>query len=398
MDSSSTSEMNLLQRLKATPELLRQLESPQEELELRVQRELRRHYDADLVRAAMGLAELRRLARTKFSRADQMWFDRVGLEQATAEAVANQKARRFAGSTGFVWDLCSGIGSDSIAIARAGIDVVSVDRSPLAGLRARWNSEAYGVAARVRTLTAECEALDLSGHRVHIDPDRRAGRQRSLRIEDYSPPLSFLQTLTHSTPGGAIKLSPASNFGGKFPSCEIELISLEGECKEATIWYGDLSSGCAARATLLPSGITFSGQPWESRPRLGPLGRFVFDPDPAIVRSGLLDQVTAELDLSRLDDAEEYLTGDVPVNSPAVKPFEVLADLPHSEKELRRYFRTAAYGEVEIKRRHVPTDIETLRRKLPLSGKDRCVVIVARLAGKTRFLICRRLVETPLQN
>jgi hypothetical protein len=240
-------------------------------------------------------------------------------------------------------------------------------------------------------MTADVESLDLSGKRVHLDPDRRAGRQRSIRIEDYSPPLHFLQSLIGKSSGGGIKLSPASNFGGKFPGCEIEIISLDGECKEATVWYGDLATGCAVRATMLPSGMTIAGQPWESRPRVGQLGRFVFDPDPAIVRSGLLDQLTAELDLSRLDDAEEYLTGETLVNSPAVTPFEVLADLPHNDKELRRYFRQQSYGEVEIKRRHIPTEIERLRRKLPLSGKDRCVLIVARLAGKTRYLVCRRM-------
>ena len=61
--------------------------------------------------------------------------------------------------------------------------------------------------------------------------------------------------------GGGIKASPASNFGGKFPHAEIELVSLEGECKEATIWFGELAEPGLWRTTVLPSGETIAGDP-----------------------------------------------------------------------------------------------------------------------------------------
>src|SRR5882724_5369530 len=60
-----------------------------------------------LVSAALRLSKCRIRGRSKFSRADRMWLEAVGLEQATAEPVARHKARRFAGSR--VVDLCSGI-------------------------------------------------------------------------------------------------------------------------------------------------------------------------------------------------------------------------------------------------------------------------------------------------
>ena len=47
------------------------------------------------VAAAIRLVEGRRKGAAKFDRADRMWFDPVGVEQATAEAVARHKARRF---------------------------------------------------------------------------------------------------------------------------------------------------------------------------------------------------------------------------------------------------------------------------------------------------------------
>src|SRR5690606_29972788 len=138
-------------------------------------------------------------------------------------------------------------------------------------LMTAWNAEVYGVANKVTTRVADVEQQPGTSPLVHIDPDRRAGAKRSVRIEDYRPSQAFLETLIESRSGGAIKLSPASNFGGKFPECEIELISLNGECKEATVWFGRLAHDEPRRATVLPSGDTLAADPLSERAPIGPL-------------------------------------------------------------------------------------------------------------------------------
>ena len=51
-------------------------------------------------RRLAGLAvRARRKRASKFERAGRMWFDPIGVEQATAEPVARHKARRFAART-----------------------------------------------------------------------------------------------------------------------------------------------------------------------------------------------------------------------------------------------------------------------------------------------------------
>ena len=52
----------------------------------------RKHAPPHIVAAAIRLAACRARARAKFSRGNEMWLDSVGLEQATAEAVALHKA------------------------------------------------------------------------------------------------------------------------------------------------------------------------------------------------------------------------------------------------------------------------------------------------------------------
>jgi hypothetical protein len=390
-------DSDLLRRLRDSPQIFQEIDRWKGP-ELALQSRLRQEFPADLVRGALTLIEQRKRARSKFSRSAEMWFDRVGLEQSTSETVARHKAERFRGR-GRVWDLCCGIGGDAIQLAAHG-RVVAVDRDPATCLCTRWNAEVYGTASQLTVLCADVETLVDHGDLLHIDPDRRPGHtvaggsaasgRRSLRLEEGSPSLEALSRMTSGFRGGAIKCSPASNFGGKFPQAEVELISLDGECKEATIWFGELAEPGLWRATALPGGETLAGDPLSSVAPLSELGRFLIDPDPALVRSGLIDVYAVERGLTRLDDAEEYLTGDAIPESRLSHAFEVVASLPNNEREIRDYFRGSDVGSLEIKCRRIPIDIEGLRRKLSLTGRASAVLIFARIEGRARAIVCRR--------
>lgn len=378
------SEWDTLRRLRETPQLLDAVKESRES-ELALQSKLRKEYPDELVRMALTLVDCRRRAAGKYANAEQLWFDRVGLEQGTHEAIARHKAQRFRGT---VWDLCSGIGADASALARS-CEVIGIDRNPANALRATWNAEVWG--SRPTFIVADALEISLGDELIHIDPDRRqSGGKRGVKIEDYHPGLEFLQELAANRRGGAIKLSPASNFGGKFDDVEIELISWNGECKEATVWFGELAGESPNRATVLPAQATLAGDPLEHLADVTPLGQYLYDPDPAVVRAGLIDLLAETSGLGRLDASEEYLTSDERIDSPFVERFEVLAELPNQARAIRDYFRQSKFGQLEIKCRHIPLEVEKLRREIPLPGDERGVLILARLQGKARAVIARR--------
>jgi hypothetical protein len=377
------------EQLRQHPELLGRI-SQHSGSELSLQQQLRKEYPADLVQAALQHWELRPLALRKFTLGAGLWCDRVGLEQATAEPVARHKAQRF---TTAVDDLCCGIGSDTIALARQ-VPVTAVDRNPLQLWRTRRNAELYGVEANVHTELADVLQRPIDRQRlIHIDPDQRPdGQRRAWRLEDVAPPLPWLQELVSSSRGGAIKLSPASNFGGKFPSAEIELISLNGECKEATVWFGELAGDQPFRATVLPAGASLAGHPLSVAVPITPCDGYLFDPDPAVVRAGLVDLLADQLGLTRLDSAEEYLTGPRCVSSPFVQSFQVCEILPNNPKAIRHAVHAAGLGEIELKARHIPLDADRVRRSLPRSGDSKGTLLWVRLAGKAAVVRAQRLV------
>ena len=139
-----------------------------------------------------------------------------------------------------------------------------------------------------------------TGIRHNKSPDALPTRASRKGLE---PGVGFLQDLMTRCRGGAIKVGPASNFGGKFDGVEIELVSLAGECKEATLWFGELAGEAPFRATSLPTGETIAGHPLDCSVPITRLGRLLFDPDPAVVRSGLVDLVADRHGLNRLDGA-----------------------------------------------------------------------------------------------
>lgn len=389
MSSESHSELDYFQSLHQSPEIF-DLIQQHAGSEFQLQKQLRKNYSQDLVRAALTLSELRIRGRAKFSHADQMWFDRKSLEQSTPELVSQYKAQRFSGT---VYDYCCGMGGDLISLAKHGT-VVGVDLEPLLCQFARWNSEVYGVSETVTVLNSSIEEVRDRQGWLHIDPDRRPhSGGKVIRIEDYLPDLETLLEFIPQFQGGAIKLSPASNFAGKFPETETELISLNGECKEATIWFGELAGDQEFRATAISKEgnvNSIAGHPLDAFVSITDAGDYIYDPDPAVVRSGLLDVVADQFSLSRLDPEEEYLTSTEKVESPFFRRFKILETLSNNEKEIRKYFRTAPFGQLEIKCRRIPVSIENLRRKLSLKGAAAGVLIIARLQGKARALICER--------
>ena len=356
----------------------------------------RRAHPIDHVAAAVRLVEARRRGAAKFERAGAMWFEPVGLEQATAEPVARHKAARFAGSVAF--DLCCGIGGDALALAASARGVVAVDLDEGMVHRARWNAEVYGVGHRLAPILGRAEDIAIPPEAlVHIDPDRRLrlpGRARS--VEDYVPGLAFLRDLTSRCRGGAIKLGPASDFAFAFNGLpvEIELISHGGECKEATVWFGDLATpGVRRRASRPSEGATWTDldapgsahAPTADRP-----GSWVFDPGSGLIRARAARQLRGRPRcLARLVGCD-FLTGPDRVESPFLTPFKVDETLPLDLKRLRRAVAERRLGPLEIKTRGLDLLPEDVRKSLRPDGPNPATLLLVGGRGPSLAIVARR--------
>jgi hypothetical protein len=358
---------------------------------------LRKLAPPGLVSAAVRLTTARRKAAGKFERADRMWLDPVGVEQATSELVARYKAMRFRVCP-IVVDLCAGIGGDTLALADHA-QVVAVDLDPGMGRRLRYNAGVYEVADNVLAVQARAESFPIPpGARVHLDPDRRFDRDRRARaLEDYAPGPAFWASLIDRVAGGAIKLSPAADFARLFPpgsGCEINLISLRGECKEATVWFGELAD-CRRRATRLPEWETWTDRDGfdPEPPGVSPPSDWIFDPDPALLRAGLLDGFARFHRLSRVAEGVDYLTGPQPIDTAFLSAFAVREVSSLDLKHMRRMIQRHDVGTLEIKVRGVDLAPESLRARLKPRGSEPATLLIAGGPGPARAVLARRVMK-----
>ena len=351
----------------------------------------------DLAAAALTQVELRRRARIKFGAdAAVMLFTRPGLEQATRSIVATRRAARLraSGATRLA-DLGCGIGADTIAAARAGMTVLAVDSDPLTAEVAAANVEALGVSDRVEVRCADATTIDLADvDAVFCDPARRrATGKRVFEPRAYSPPWDFVIDLPRRVERTVLKLAPGIDRALIPPGAEAEWVSVSGDLVEAALWCGPLARA-PRRATLLSRGqaheLTGTG---EVDAPIGPLRRYVHDPDGAVIRSYLLADLAAAIGGNLADADIAYVYSDAAANSPFTRCLEVTESMPFSLKRLRALLRDRQIGRAEILKRGSALDPDALRRDLRLSGPNPISLVLTRVAGAQTVLLCRPVQE-----
>jgi SAM-dependent methyltransferase len=333
---------------------------------------LRQKLPQTQAQAVLETIVLRQHAAAKFSRAAQMYFVRPALEQASAEVVTLHRARRFAQlGCRQIADLGCGIGGDAIALA-AQAEVIGVEWEPLRLAMAQENVRVYGRAARFHPLQADLHDLTPLKHTdaLFFDPARRDeyGR-RFFSLSQYRPPLSLIEQWRAVVPETAVKISPGVDYAELPKDAEVEFISLNGEMKEAVLWYGRFHSGVQRRATLLPEGHTLTTTDLPGEPINCTLpNAYLYEPDGAIIRAHLVQALAVQLSASQIDESIAYLTADTAVPTPFARCFAVETHFPFQLKQLRHYLRERQVGSVTIKKRGSPLEPGRLQRQLRLSG------------------------------
>nr|WP_245654512.1 methyltransferase domain-containing protein [Streptomyces violens] len=359
--------------------------------ELATATRLRREHPAELVSAALGQARLRQRAVAKFGAEDayRMFFTPNGVEQSTRRSVAVHRAARLAAlGVRSVADLCCGIGGDAIAYARAGIRVLAVDRDPLTAEVARANAEALGLADLIEVRCEDVTETDTTSYdAVFVDPARRGGRGRIFDPEAYSPPLSWAVEAARKAPHAALKIAPGIPHEAIPEDTAAEWISDGGDVKEAVLWFG--TEPGAMRATLLPSGAALSTTEPLPDPPVRPVGRYLYEPDGAVIRAHLVAEVAAELAGGLIDETIAYITADELRPTPYAAAYEITDELPFNLKKLKALLREREIGVLTVKKRGSAVEPEEIRRKVKLRGPNSATVLLTRVAGAPTMLVGR---------
>ncbi|WP_066582385.1 class I SAM-dependent methyltransferase [Cellulomonas timonensis] len=350
--------------------------------------------DPELIAAALTQSRLRAKAHAKFGDfAEGMLFTPAGLEQATRLTVAAHHARRYtAAGVSKVADLTCGVGADSMAFAGVGLDVLAVDLDEVSASVATVNLRHFP-EAEVRHgdgLAVDLEAEGVDG--VYADPARRTSSgSRVFDPAAYEPSLDAVLGLRARVPALGLKLGPGVPHSALPDDAEAQWVSVDGDVVELGLWFGPLAPDGPGRSALVlrPDGahVLRSGVDGPAAPPVGPVGGYLYEPDGAVIRAGLVADVATAVQGRLVDRTIAYVTSDVLRPTPTATAYRVLDTLPFGLKRLRTYLRERDVGRLTIKKRGTAVVPEQLRAQLSLRGSAESTIILTRVDGRQQVLV-----------
>ncbi len=364
---------------------------------LRLITALRRDLSAERAGAALELARLRVKAVDKFGAdASRMFFTRDALEQASDPLIRKWRAGGYdpdrKRSDFPMLDVCCGIGSDTFALAEQSTNVTGYDLDPVRILMAKLNADALGIKARFEV--ADVMTIPLVGLHNFYDPGRRDELgNRIFDVEKYRPPLSL--TKRFECRWWLAKLSPGVDTTQLIEyraNSYLHFVSVNGELKEALLGHDNAGGPFPAyseNAILFYEGNLLA---WKrndeadvviSEPRA-----WLIEPDPALIRAGLVADAAHEFNGTQLDESIAYFTTDNKPNSPWLRAWRILDWMPFNGKKLKAYLRERNVSTVTVKKRGTAVTPETLIPQLKLKGSESRTLVLTRYQGQQIVMIC----------
>lgn len=327
-------------------------------------------------RAVSSLIAAQRSASCKFP---QHWLcDADAAQQATPAAVSQVRARRIAAAgADMVHDVTCSVGSEAPAFAAAGVAWLGSDIDAVRLAMARHNLGHNAWLARADALAPVTHAGV-----IVADPARRKDGRRITDPVKLSPPLPDLLAAARGREM-AVKCAPGIDYS-KWEGL-VSVVSLDGGVKEACLYTPGLADSATREAVVLRDG--FEERITDREPdevAVGEPGKFIVEPDGAIVRAGLVRHFGARYGLWMLDEHIAFLTGDeIPAG---YSGFPFIESVPM--RGLKAALATHQAGGLEILVRGVDVDPDQLRKKLKLKGSRQMAVVIARVGDQAVAHIC----------
>jgi SAM-dependent methyltransferase len=356
---------------------------------------LRQKYAPHEAGILLAQARLRQRATTKFGdHAHKMIFDAQALEQASHPLLREYRAMQihqyYAPQS--LLDAGCGIGSDALSFAQNIEHVVGIDKDRVRIALARHNAQQQGRIIEWQVADIRTIAVD-TYDAIFFDPARRhADGKRIFDVEQYHPPLSLVQQWRTTTNKPIIiKLAPGVDHGQLAPyGGLLEFVSVDGDLKEAVLWL-DTTPTLRTRATLLQEDkepLTFESDqaldPIVTEPR-----EWLIEPDPAIIRAGLVRQFAQTLHATQLHPDIAYLTSETMPQTAFVRAWHIRTWLPYNIKKLRRYLHENNIGTVTVKKRGMPITPDAFIKELKLKNGDAsCTLVLTRWGDKRIIIVC----------
>lgn len=331
-------------------------------------------------------------------------YTRLSLEQSSGEAAAQYKASLLPHGERLI-DMTGGLGIDTFAFSQRYEEVVHIELDERISAIAAHNHTVMG-ADKVRHITGDSLALlhGLPGATaIYIDPSRRPGGKRAIRIQDAEPDLTRIapDLLAHA-PVVMAKLSPMTDLADirrHLPDvADIHVVSVSGEVKEILVLMrrDHADEAMVHAAGLSPDGtvrfrIDGPAEPGdygsgpasvtaficEAKHTSGMAGPYLLLPDAAVVKAGLARNVLMKAGARRMDARALTGVADVAPNPFPGRVLPIRLTAPYKPKELSRQLRSMGIRGAQILPKGVKHNESEILKDLGLAHGDDAWVVIA---------------------
>lgn len=325
-----------------------------------------------------------------YARFTLMLPPRLHLEQASSEAMAELKAQIIAQAGGALTDLTGGSGVDFWKMAPHAHQAHLLEpHAPLAHLT-QHNLTELGVPGQVTVQTAE-DWLGQKGavqELIYLDPSRRKAGQRQVHLDDYEPRLRrWEQVLVRRGKRIWVKLSPLLDLTWLEKNLHylhsLHVLAYRNECKEILVELRENPSPPRRHAWHLDSDKPLQHQEQKRENQAGPLlsppQRYLYEPNVALRKAGLSDQVAGTYGLAKLHPQTLLYTSAENVASYPGRQWEVIAQHTPGSKALRK-------GKYNVVSRNFPLAAQEIIRQWKLKPHKNRFLIATQNAEKKYWL------------
>jgi hypothetical protein len=349
--------------------------------------------------ALVSQIKLRRRAAFKFTKSEDMFFTSLSLEQSTSELIARHLVKRFK-ATWTVADLGCGLGANTIFLAEAVKKVIAVDLDEFKIGCAKHNAAVYGVENKIEFIVGDANDNIKSGvDAFFLDPARdRDGQTKTRSLLNSSPNLlDILPKLFQITKNVAVKISPAFDYEelDLLPEQpEVEIISEDNNCKVAMLWFGDFKQAKRLATCFYKDNIYTIAGDGQEKAATSSLKKYLYEPNKAISKAHLINQVANQFNLTKIDFNSTYLTSDNLIADNflgALRRFRVIDSGEFSVKKLQKVLKTKKIDQTEIVVKNLKITSDDLRGRLKLKEGGPYLVIIVNLLEKKTYILVEKI-------
>lgn len=316
-----------------------------------------------------------------------------GLRFATPEVVGHYRAGRL--KCNVLADISCGIGGQAVCFAKECGSVYGIDIDGERLECARRNAGVYGMD-NITFIEGDAlspqvveQVADADADVIFSDPARPA-EEDMRQTDSLRPGIPMVMKAYRDVTGSFAFEAPPQMPPARIDfDCEREYLSMDGQLNRLTLYFGPLKR-CERSAVVLKRDMYYMLKSGVSIPAGIPgadeIPDYAFEPDPAVVKAGLLGELAAELNINmgliKIDARRSLLTSLSNIDSPFFKNrYRVLDKVSFDCNKINRSLKEHSIDKALIRFNVLPDRYWDVRNKIESGLAGETTVHLYQISG-----------------